>query len=401
MTDKFLPYGRQSIDQTDIDAVIEVLKSDFLTTGPAVDLFEDLLAEKTQSQFAIACNSGTAALHMAAHAAGLQKGDAAIVPSVTFLASANAMTFTGAEVVFADCNPETGLMSPEHLEDAISRAKETNLSPKVVVPVHLAGQMCDIEAIAKIARREGMFVIEDACHAIGTTYGPDFRYTAGDCTWSDMTAFSFHPVKTIAMGEGGAVTTNNPRLDEKLKLFRNHGMSRNTDTFIASELGRDRSGDWGQWYYEMAEPGYNYRASDIQCALGYSQLKRLDQFRERRRDLRQAYYAMEDNLPRGVKLSPKISTCRPCPHLMIALFENDFLGKGRNHIMTHLKDMGIGTQVHYIPVHLQPYYRKLQPELDLPGAVHFYKTCLSLPLYQAMTEADVKKVIQCLKEIGK
>jgi UDP-4-amino-4,6-dideoxy-N-acetyl-beta-L-altrosamine transaminase len=399
VTDKFLPYGRHSINQSDINAVVEVLKSDFLTTGPAVEQFEQLLAEKTQSQFAIACNSGTAALHMAAYAIGLKQNDAVIVPSITFLASANAMSFTGAEVFFSDCDPATGLMTPENFEDAILRAKQANLSPKAVVPVHLAGQMCDMEAIAKTARREGMFVIEDACHAIGTNYGPNSQQTAGDCRWSDMTAFSFHPVKTIAMGEGGAVTTNSPDLSKKLKLFRNHGMTRAADTFAAEELGKDRSGEWGLWYYEMSEPGYNYRASDILCALGYSQLKRLDLFRERRRELRTAYYGMECELPDGIRLSPQVTNCQPCPHLMIALFENDFLGMGRNHVMSQLKSMGIGTQVHYIPVHLQPYYRNLYPQLNLPGAVKFYRSCLSLPLYHTMDVEDVRTVIQSLRKI--
>ena len=401
MKQKFLPYGRQFIDQADIDAVVEVLKSDFLTTGPAVDQFEMQLAQKTNARFAVACNSGTAALHMAAYALGLNANDAVIVPAITFVASANAMTFTGAQVVFSDCDPDTGLMTVEHLEDAIARAKHSGLEPKAVVPVQLAGQTCDMEAIASVAKRENMFVVEDACHAIGTNYGADLEFTTGDCRWSDMTAFSFHPVKTIAMGEGGAVTTNSEALKNKLELFRNHGITRSTEGFTAETLGMDRSGKWGNWYYEMPEPGYNYRASDIQCALGNSQLLKLEQFAQKRRALRAAYFEAEQNLPDGVRLSGQTANCLPCPHLMIAHFDNDFFGLGRNYVMDRLREKGIGTQVHYIPVHLQPYYRKISPRLDLPDAQQFYKTCLSLPIYASMTLEDVDIVISSIKEIAK
>ncbi|WP_102783199.1 UDP-4-amino-4,6-dideoxy-N-acetyl-beta-L-altrosamine transaminase [Thalassospira sp. GB04J01] len=399
MTQKFIPYGRQSIDQDDIEAIVKVLKSDYLTTGPAVNEFEGLLADKTSSNYAIVCNSGTAALHMAAHAIGLSKNDAAIVPSVTFLASANAMTFTGAKVIFADCDPATGLMTKDHLENAILRAKKAGLCPKVVVPVHLAGQLCDMEAISKVARREGMFVIEDACHAIGTTYGPNLEHVAGDCKWSDLTAFSFHPVKTIAMGEGGAVTTNSSDFAKKLELFRNHGITRKPEEFISEDAGKDRSGEWGSWYYEMSQPGYNYRASDIQCALGSSQLKKLDMFAAKRRELREKYYSLENSLPEGIRLANRVPNCSPCPHLMIALFDNDFLGKGRNHVMEKLKNDGIGTQVHYIPVHLQPYYRTQTVGVDFSGTLSFYNSCLSLPIHTSMSPRDIEAVVSSLKSL--
>jgi UDP-4-amino-4,6-dideoxy-N-acetyl-beta-L-altrosamine transaminase len=399
MTNKFLPYGQQLIDQADIDAVTEVLRSDFLTTGPAVDAFEQLLASKTGAKHAISCNSGTAALHMAAYAIGLKTGDAVIVPTITFLASANAMTFTGATVVFADCDPTNGLMQLEHLEAAITHAKRAGLKPKAVVPVHLAGQVCQMDELASIARRENMYVIEDACHAIGSKYGKELEYVAGDCTHSDLAVFSFHPVKTIAMGEGGAVTTNSEEFAARLATFRNHGMSRFPDDFSAPELGKDSSGEWGRWYYEMKEPGYNYRACDIQCALGKSQLLKLEQFADIRRSLREHYYTLEKELPNGINLTSPSAECSPCPHLMIALFDNDFLGNGRNHVMEHLRTRGIGTQVHYIPVHLQPYYRRKTPELSLPGAESFYQRCLSLPLYASMTTSDVDTVVAALKEL--
>jgi UDP-4-amino-4,6-dideoxy-N-acetyl-beta-L-altrosamine transaminase len=400
VTQAFLPYGRQSIDEDDIEAVVRSLKSDFLTTGPTVAKFEELLSSTTGAAISVVCNSGTAALHMAAISAGLGDGDCVIVPTITFLASANAMSFVGAEVLFADCDPLTGLMRPEDFSAAIKRAKALGKKPRAVVPVHYSGQVCDMPAIHAIARAEGMVIIEDACHALGSRHGPNLESLTGDCRWSDMACFSFHPVKTIAMGEGGAVTTNNPEFAERLRLARNHGMNRNEETFTSQEAGLDNSGDWGMWYYEMQEPGYNYRACDLQCALGISQLKKLEKFAEKRRALRDRYYNFASELPSGVRLIGRAAECDPCPHLMTALFDDDFLGLGRNAVMNSLREMGIGTQVHYTPVHLQPYYRRISPDLALEGASEFYRKCLTLPLFSDMELTDIDRVIAALHTVA-
>ena len=283
MTEKFLPYGRQVIDDDDIAAVVAVLKGDFLTTGPTVEKFEAAFAERVGARFAVACSSGTAALHLATLAAGLGEGDSAIVPTVTFLATANAVRFVGADVVFADVDKATGLLRPEDLEMAIAASSG---NAKAVLPVHLGGQSADMAAIAKIAKRHGMIVIEDACHALGTTLDDG---VVGDCQHSAMAAFSFHPVKTIAMGEGGAVTTNDPVLYEKLTRLRNHGMTRDPQRFSNDDLAFGDDGSPNPWYYEMPEVGFNYRASDIHCALGLSQLRKLDAFVSARRSLADTY----------------------------------------------------------------------------------------------------------------
>lgn len=400
MAKKFLPYGRQSIEQDDIDAVVETLKGDYLTTGPKVAEFEAILSSKTGAAYSAVCNSGTAALHMAAIAAGFGPGDIIIVPTITFLASANAMAFTGAEVCFADCDPKTGLMRPKDLMSAIQRTKTAGKKPRGVIPVHFSGQTCDMPAIHAIARKEGMIVIEDACHALGGRHGPNLEAQTGDCHWSDMACFSFHPVKTIAMGEGGAVTTNDPKIAERLRLARNHGMTRDQEKFTSKEAGVDINGDWGLWYYEMEQPGYNYRACDLQCALGISQLGKLEKFATKRRALRDRYYSFAKELPAGVQFIRRAADCDPCPHLMTALFDDDFLGLGRNSVMNSLREMGIGTQVHYTPVHLQPYYRRMFPDLALEGASEFYRKCLTLPLFSDMELTDVDRVIAALHTVA-
>ncbi|BDW97398.1 hypothetical protein MACH10_30830 [Thalassospira tepidiphila] len=255
-------------------------------------------------------------------------------------------------------------------------------------------------AIHAIARKEGMTIIEDACHALGSRHGPNLEAQTGDCHWSDMACFSFHPVKTIAMGEGGAVTTNDPKIAERLRLARNHGMSRDQEKFTSKEAGLDINGNWGLWYYEMEQPGYNYRACDLQCALGISQLGKLEKFATKRRALRDRYYSFAKELPAGIHFIRQAADCDPCPHLMTALFEGDFLGFGRNSVMNSLREMGIGTQVHYTPVHLQPYYRRMSPDLALEGALEFYRKCLTLPLFSDMELTDVDRVVAALQTVA-
>ena len=395
MTDsgsRFLPYGRHQIDEDDIAAVISVLRSDSLTGGPVVAEFEHAFAERVGARFAIACTNGTAGLHLAAMALGLGAGDAAIVPTVTFLATANASHYAGAQVVFADVDPASGLMRPEDLEEALAGNSVGNV--KVAIPVHLNGQCVDMESVAEFAGRHGLRVIEDACHAIGATYrtrsGEDVR--VGACRHSDMAVFSLHPVKAIAMGEGGVVTTNDPDLYATLLRLRNHGMVREASRFVQREEAFDADGQPNPWYYEMPEPGYNYRASEIHCALGLSQLRKLDHFLARRRELADAYDKALEPLAPLLRPVPRVAGCMSGWHLYVVHIDFTAAKIGRAGLMHQLRAGNIGTQVHYLPVHRQPFWKKQIPHLQLPGADAYYQSCLSLPLFPAMTEADVARV---------
>ncbi len=396
MTDRFLPYGRQVIDDDDVAAVAAVLRGDCLTTGPTVEAFEKAFAARVGARFAVACSSGTAGLHLAMLALGLGDGSRAIVPSMTFLATANAARYVGAEIVFADVDGETGLLGAAELEAALARESGGVCA---VVPVHLTGRTVDMPALARIAARDGFVIVEDACHALGTTYQDGGEtISVGSCRHSAAAVFSFHPVKTIAMGEGGAVTTNDPGLYERLTRFRNHGMTRVPADFRNTDLAFGSGGEPNPWYYEMPEVGFNYRASDIHCALALSQLGKLDRFVERRRTLAERY----DQLLKPVApiiLPPKRSpACTAALHLYSVQIDFPALGLPRETVMRHLKDAGIGTQVHYIPVHTQPYYRERSGELQLPGAMAYYRATLSLPLFASMDDSDVRRVVGALEE---
>ena len=392
----FLPYGRQTIGDDDIAAVVEVLRGDMLTSGPAVDAFEAALVRQTTARHAVACANGTAGLHMAVRALGLGAGDRVIVPTLTFLATANAAVFEGAEVVFADVDPDTALLTPDTLKEALHRGGS---SVRAVFPVHMAGQPVDMAGISSIARAHGLRVVEDACHAIGGTYdvADGGAVSIGSCRHSDMSVFSFHPVKTVTMGEGGAVTTNDDGLAHRLRLAHNHGMVRDADLFTSEALAFGPSGEANPWYYEMAAPGYNYRACDIQCALGLSQLAKLDRFVERRRELVARYDAAFAAAGcDGIKPLARRAGCHPGWHLYVVLIDYENLGHDRAQVIHALRERGVGTQVHYLPVHLQPYYRQRNPALDLPGAWRYYQRCLSLPLFPAMTDQDVDRVVESL-----
>jgi len=372
----FLPYGRQSIDEADIAAVAEALKSDFLTTGPRVEAFETAFAQAVGAQHAVACANGTAALHLAMAALGVGEGDVCIVPSITFVATANAARFQGAEVVFADVDPDTGLMTPATLEQALEKAGRP---PKAILPVHLAGRMADVRALKSMAERFGAAVVEDACHALGSV-GEAGR--AGDCAHSAMACFSFHPVKIIASGEGGMVTTNDATLATRLRRDRSHG--------IVREAGRD------PWWYEQQALGWNYRLPDVLCALGQSQLAKLEAFAERRRALAARYddlLAPHAPLIRTIPLEG-----RPGLHLYVALIDFEAAGVPRRAVVERLAAKGIGTQVHYIPVHTQPYYVERYGAARLPGAEAWYARCLSLPLFPGMDDADPERVVDALIE---
>lgn len=375
---KFLPYGRQTIDDGDIAAVTAALRTDFLTTGPLVEHFEQEFARATGASYAVACNSGTAALHLAALAAGLGPGDFAVVPAVTFLSTANAVRMAGADVIFADVDPDTGLMSAETLTAACGSGKV-----KVAIPVHLGGRVCDMRGMAAVAERNGMVLIEDACHALGVP-------SIGAAGHSFAACFSTHPVKAIATGEGGLVTTSNANAAKQMMELRTHGMIREAAAFKNRDRGFD-NGMENPWYYEMHAVGWNYRLPDILCALGISQLKKLERFWKRRNEIAGLY----DKL-----LAPLSPVIRPVPrgtephglHLYTLLIDFSTIGTTRAKFMRALRKAGIGSQVHYIPVHGQPYYRERYGSLSLPGAEAYYARCLSIPMFPALTNDDVQRV---------
>lgn len=395
-----LSYGRQSIVEADIEAVARVLRGDWLTGGPTVARFEERVAALVEARHAVACANGTAALHLAAIAAGLGPGTTAIVPSLTFLATANCARYVGAEVAFADVDPDSGLLTPATLEAALARAAGAGMPrPAAVLPVHLNGQTCDMDAIAAIARHHRLAVIEDAAHALGSVgTGPSAPGDpVGSCRAGGMTTLSFHPVKTITTGEGGMVTCNDGALAERLRLARNHGMSRDPATFTEADQAFAADGAPLPWYYEMAEPGFNYRLDDIAGALGLSQLDRLPWFAERRRMLAARYDRLLAPLAPLARPVTRVGWCRPVLHLYVALIDFAAAGRPRERVMAALRERGVVTQVHYLPVHRQPYYRRREP-LTLPGADAYYARCLSLPLFPDMADGDPERVVGALVE---
>ena len=390
----FLPYGRHVIEDDDIAAVVDALRGDHLTTGPRVAEFEQALAAATGAKHAIACSNGTAALHLAARALNLGPGTTTIVPAITFLATANVVRLNGGDVVFADVDPDTGLMRSEDLTEALTRCP--NGGANALFNVHLAGQCGDLSAIHALARHHRLRIVDDACHAIGTTYAGNRRI--GDNRYADLTCFSFHPVKTIAMGEGGAITLNNSSLAANIRRDRSHGLERDP-AHLSASFSRDLDGAPAPWAYELLAPGYNYRASDIQCALAASQLKKLSAFIRERRNLMSLYERMLEPLWPVVRPVSRIAACLPAWHLSVALVDFARAGTTRSALMGKLKARGVGTQVHYIPVHRQPYYEGRYGAQDLPGAEVYYRNCLTLPLFVGMSEDDVARVCDALAEL--
>lgn len=394
-----LPYGRQSVDEDDIAAVVEVLRGDWLTQGPAVAAFESALGSRVDARHVVACTNGTAALHLTALALKLGPGDVAVVPTMTFLATANAARYVGAEVVFADVDPETGLCRPEDFATALERPEAAQA--RALFPVHYAGQCCDMESVGELARARGLRVVEDACHALGTTYRARAGGggTVGDCRWSDMAIFSFHPVKMIAMGEGGAVTTNDAGLAERLALLRSHGMHREPAAMLDADLARAPSGAPNPWYYEMPEVGFNYRVSDINCALGMSQLRKFERFAARRREIAAAYDRALAPLSPVVRPLAHVPWCDPVLHLYPVRIDFAALKRDRAAVMQELRAAGVGTQVHYLPVHMQPYYRERYGRRSLPGAEAYYASTLSLPLFPGLDDDGVNRVVDALTRL--
>ena len=395
---RFLPYGRQLIEDDDIAAVVEALKSDFLTTGPRVEQFEATFAEKVGARHAVACSNGTAALHLSLMALDVGPGDVVIAPSITFAATANCARYQGAEVVFADVDPDSGLMTPETLADAIGRVGDRRL--KAILPVHLGGHAVNLPALRRLADAEGAVLVEDACHAVGTqmTFG-NVAERVGDGRHSSMACFSFHPVKTMTTAEGGMVTTNDPVLARRMTLLRSHGITREPAEFVAPEMSLDPSGAANPWSYEMQALGYNYRLPDLLCALGISQLAKLDRFIATRRALTARYLELLPQLAPMVRAVPTPAYSHSALHLFVVLIDFAALGQTRKQLMDALRAQGIGTQVHYIPVHRQPYYAQRYGEQNLPAADAHYARCLSLPLYAGMELGDVDRVVEALASI--
>ena len=393
----FLPYGRQSISEADIEAVVEVLRSDYLTTGPYVDRFEADLAQAVGAKEAVVVANGTAALHIAAMTRDLGPKDVVIVPSITFAASANCVAYSGAQVVFADVDPATGLITDDSFAKALSVIDRDYPDHRFagVIPVHYAGRPAPLSYMAGVCRDRDAFLIEDACHAIGTV-GPDGQ--TGSCRNSDMAVFSFHPVKTLTTGEGGAITTNDPALARRLRMLRSHGIER--DPARLTGLGYGDDNDTGPWVYEMQALGYNYRLPDLNCALGVSQLKRLPEFMARRAALVAAYQnaLAASNLP--VAWQAVAADQNPTFHLFAVTIDFAALGLTRSAVMAGLKARGVGTQVHYIPVHHQPWWQEhALGRRELPNADRYYETTLSLPLYADMTDGDPQRVVDALGEV--
>lgn len=398
MSENFLPYGRHWIDEDDIAAVAECLRGDWLTTGPAVEAFEAAFAEVVGARHAVVVSNGTAALHLAALAANVGANDIGIAPTMSFLASANGMHYTGAEIVFADADPKTGLVTPETFRAAIERAAKP---VKMAVVVHLNGNPADMPEIARIAAEHNIVLVEDACHALGTIYH-DVTGTAvkvGACHHSAMTVFSLHPVKTITMGEGGVVTTSDPILYERLKLLRSHGIVKAPEKFQNKDLAFARADDANPWYYEMQELGFNYRASDFTCILAHSQLKKLSMFAERRVRLKEIYDLHFGGIGDLAEPLQVESSTEPVLHLYPLLIDFAALGKDRAKVMADLRQQGIGTQVHYIPIHRQPYYVARSGALHLPGADAYYAKALSIPYYPLMTDHDAERVARAIKSV--
>lgn len=397
---KTLSYGRQSISDMDVEAVAKALRSDWLTQGPVVREFEETLADYCGAKHCVATANGTAALHAATLALEIGTGDVGLTSPNTFMASANCILYCGGRPAFADIDPETLCLSPEEVEQYCRKKGP----PKVVIAVDFAGVPAELPRFHKIAEKYGFKVIEDAAHAIGSIYAFEEKtYKCGSCAHSDLSILSFHPVKNMTTGEGGAVLTNDDALAEKVRLFSNHGIERNPERFFLHSEGTGGKEDFffGPWYHEMQVLGYNFRITDIQCALGLSQLSRLEEFKARRQELvRQYNRELKGLSEEGLILLPPWPKDRdPCFHLYILRFTEG--AERRKKIYMGLRDRNVYCQVHYIPVHQQPYYRKTfgYRRGDFPYAESYYEMTLSLPLSPAMTNDDVDFVVQALQEL--
>lgn len=382
-----IPYGKQEISQGDIDAVVDVLGSDFLTQGPRVPAFESVVASYCNAEYAVAVNSATSALHIACLALGLGPGDWLWTSPVTFVASANCGLYCGAQVDFVDIDPDTYNISVSALETRLIEAERSGRLPKVVVVVHLCGQPCQLDVIAALAKRFGFRVIEDASHAIGGKYK---KRPIGNCEYSDVTIFSFHPVKIVTTAEGGMALTNDAGIARRMALLRSHGITRDPD-----EMTHESN---GPWYYQQIELGFNYRMTEMQAALGISQMERVDDFVARRHQLATNYDAQLIGLP--IKLPWQHADSYSGLHLYVIRLKLDELSLNHRQVFEGLRENGIGVNLHYIPVHLQPYYQAMgfKPG-DFPEAERYYSEAISIPMFHGMTEEQQKEVVSVLKSV--
>ena len=382
-----IPYGRQEISEADVQAVIDVLRSDFLTQGPVVPAFEKSIAEYCGAQHAVAVNSATSALHIACLALGVGPGDTVWTTPITFVASANCALYCGAKIDFVDIDPRTCNMSVEYLSAKLEQAKRSGTLPKVVIPVHLCGQPCDMAQIRALGQRYGFRIIEDASHAVGGKYRGE---PIGNCRYSDVTVFSFHPVKVITTGEGGMAVTNDFHLKKQLDLLRSHGITRDTNEMTHAPDG--------PWYYQQIGLGYNYRMTDIQAALGLSQMLRLDEFVARRHAIFDRYGDLLSGLP--VVIPWQHADGYSGLHLYVIGLKLDQMARTHREVFEGLRRAGIGANLHYIPVHLQPYYQNLGFKAgDFPAAERYYSSAISLPLFPALTHALQDRVVDALSAL--
>ena len=380
-----IPYGRQDITQTDIDAVVGVLQSDFLTQGPMVPRFEQSVAQHVGATHALAVNSATSALHIACLALGLGPGDRLWTTPITFVASANCALYCGADVDFVDIDPHTYNLCPQALALKLEQAEREGTLPKVVVPVHLCGQPCDMQAIHALSQRYGFKIIEDASHAIGGKYQGEF---IGNSRYSDITVFSFHPVKIITTAEGGMALTNDEALANKMALLRSHGITRDP-----AQMTREAD---GPWYYQQIDLGFNYRMTELQAALGVTQMERLDQYVARRHQLARRYDDLLTGLP--VTAPWQHADSYSGLHLYVIRLQLDKIEKTHRQVFEALRELGIGVNLHYIPVHTQPHYERMgfKPD-DFPQSQTYYQEAISIPMFQTMTDEQQDEVIAALR----
>jgi UDP-4-amino-4,6-dideoxy-N-acetyl-beta-L-altrosamine transaminase len=372
-----IPYGKQSINENDKKSILEVLDSNWLTTGPKVSEFEEKFAKYVGSKYAVAVSSGTAGLHLACLAGGLEESDELITSPMTFAASANCALYCGAKPIFVDIKSGTGLIDENLIEEKI------NNKTKIIIPVHYAGQSCQVEKIKEIADKNNLVIIEDACHALGATFKKE---KVGNCKYSDMTVFSFHPVKHITTGEGGMITTNSQKLYEKLLSLRSHGMVRDEESLVNESDG--------PWYHEMQELGFNYRITDFQCALGISQLSRIDEFVAKRQEIAEKYLEKFSEIEE-IECLDLVENSTNAFHLFVIKTENKEV---RKKLFEYLKEQEIFCQVHYIPVYRHPYYEKLDYEKGIcPQAEKFYEKIISIPIYPELKDEEQEKVIETIR----
>lgn len=382
-----IPYGRHTISQQDIDAVVEVLQSDFLTQGPQVPAFEQAVIEACGAQYAVAVNSATSALHIACMALGLGQGDWLWTTPNTFVATANCGLYCGAKVDFVDIDPRTYNLCANALEDKLIAAEKIGKLPRIVIPVHFSGQPCDMQAIHKLAKKYGFSIIEDASHAIGSKYKGE---PIGNCRYSDITVFSFHPVKIVTTAEGGMAVTNNAKLAEHLSLLRSHGITRDEGLMT-------KAAD-GPWYYQQIELGYNYRMTELQAALGVSQMQRLDEFVTKRHQLADRYDELLQDLP--IILPWQHPDSYSAVHLYVIRIPLETNNTTHLELFNTMRDAGILVNLHYIPIHMQPYYQQMGFDVgQFPEAEQYYKEAMSIPMYPAMTEEQQDTVCSMLKSI--